>query len=340
MLKYILKRLLFITPTLFGISLVTFLIVSLAPGGPVEQKIQSIRFSHRGSFGSAAASNPTISPEILLALKREYGFDKSLSQRYFLWIKKLIHFDFGESYIYGRPALAVISERAPVSLQFGAVSFFLTYSISIILGLLMAKNVYSSIDRVTNFILICLAAIPIFIFGTLLLVFLAGDTFLHIFPVGYLYSDNYDALSTLQKIGDRIHHFILPLVCYVAAGFTTLSVLTRNSLLNESGKDYVRTARAKGLNERIIYFKHILRNALIPLVTGLGGTLTMFLSGSLLVESVFQIQGLGLLSFQSVISRDYNVIMALLVLSSLLMLLGNLVSDVLYVWIDPRVRLD
>jgi microcin C transport system permease protein len=340
-LKYILKRIVMMLPTLFGITLVTFLIINLAPGGPIEQKIQAIRFARgKGSLGAAQSGQQMVSPEIMEALRKQYGFDKPLFERYWIWIKNASRFEFGNSFVYGQPAMDVILARAPVSLQFGAVSFIITYGVSITLGLIMARRVGRGTDTVLSFALIILASIPAFMLGVLLLVYLSGDTFLNIFPTGYLHSDNYDELSSLAKFWDRVHHFILPLTCYVIGGFTALTLLGRNSVLEESKKDYARTARAKGLSEQMIYAKHILRNALIPLVTGIGGALAMFLSGSLLVESVFQLQGIGLLGFQSVMARDYNLIMALLYLSSLLMLAGNLFGDLLYVMVDPRVRFD
>lgn len=341
MLKYVFKRILLMLPTLFGITIVTFMLINIAPGGPIEQKIQAIRFSRgKGSLGAVTSGSQMVSPEIIEALKKQYGFDKPLLQRYWLWLKNAAQFKFGDSFVHGRSAMSVILERVPVSLQFGVASFLITYGVSIVLGLFMAVKANKSWDIALSFGLITLAALPAFILGVLLLVFFAGETFLDIFPMGYLYSDNYYALSPWHKFLDRAHHFILPLVCYVIGGFTALTMLGRNSVLEESHKDYARTARAKGLSERKIYGKHILRNALIPMVTGIGGALAMFLSGSVLVESVFQLQGIGALGFQSVLSRDYNLIMALLYLSSLLLLVGNLLGDMIYMVVDPRVRLE
>ncbi len=335
MVKYIIKRFIMIIPTLFGITAVSFFLIQLAPGGPVEQKLQEIR------FGNSGKQRPErVSPEVIRALEKQYGFDKPVARRYLDWLNHLVHFDFGSSFVYQRPAIDVILERAPVSVAFGTASFLITYLLAIGLGLVMAVFENRTLDVGLGFILVCLAAIPAFMLGVLLLVFFAGDTFLNLFPVGYVQSDNYEGLSAAAKIWDRLHHAVLPLICYVAGGFAVLAFLGRNSILEESRKDYARTARAKGLKERLVYAKHILRNSMIPLVTGLGGALAGYLSGSVLVESVFQINGLGLLSFQSVLSRDYNVLMALLVLSSLLLLVGNLLSDMIYAAVDPRIRFE
>jgi microcin C transport system permease protein len=335
---YFLRRLLLMIATLFGITLVTFAVIQLAPGSPVEQKLQQIRFAKgKGSLGGAAQANAMVDPSTVEALKKQYGFDKPLHERYLNWLKNLARFDFGKSSVYGSSALSVIVERFPVSLQFGAASFLLTYVVSISLGLLMAVHENRSFDVATSFLLIALAAVPPFMLGILLLVFFAGGTFLDVFPVGYLHSDNYDSLPLGAAILDRIHHFILPLICYLVGSFTSLALLGRNSVLEEVRKDYIRTARAKGVREAVIYGRHALRNALIPLTTGIGGMLAIFLSGSVLVESVFQLQGIGQLGYLSVMSRDYNVIMALIFLSSLALLLGNLLGDVIYALVDPRV---
>lgn len=340
MLKYVTKRILLIIPTLFGITVVSFLLLNLAPGGPIEQKLQAIRFGQsKGALGGVASGAHVVSEDTLQALKKQYGFDKPLGERYWLWLKNVVRLDFGDSAVFGRPALEVITERAPVSLAFGLASFAITYALALSLGLFMAVHKGSSVDDGLSLGLIAIAALPAFIVGVLMLVFLAGDTFVSWFPVGYLQSDNYADLAPLAKIWDRAHHALLPLVCYVLGSFTALALLGRNTIAEENSKDYSRTARAKGLRERTVFGKHVFRNSLIPLVTGMGGTLAAFLSGSVLVESVFQLNGIGLLGMQSVMSRDYNLIMALLVLSSGLLLVGNLVSDILYMIVDPRVRL-
>ena len=245
--------------------------------------------------------------------------------------------DFGESFTYEEEVTSVIKSKFPVSLQFGIISLILSYLISIPLGVYKAVKDGSSLDYVTSFLLFIAYAIPGFMLGILLIVYLAGGSFLDIFPIGGLYSDFYDEMNTWERIVDRIYHFILPTICYTIGSYTTLTFLMKNSLLEEVKKDYVRTARAKGLSEKVVYLKHALRNALIPIVTGLGGFLGIFFAGSLLIEKVFQLDGIGLLSFNSILARDYNVIMGLVFIQAFIMLIGNIISDIAYVIVDPRI---
>ncbi|MBL7664549.1 MAG: ABC transporter permease subunit [Bacteriovoracaceae bacterium] len=342
MLEYILRRLMIMIPTLFGITIIVFVIINLAPGGPIEQKLQQIRFS--GGMGDAAAMSggnnsgtAVVSNEVLEALKKQYGFDKPLHVRYWIWLKNLSRFDFGESFTYEEPVVDVVISKFPVSLQFGIASLILSYLISIPLGVFKAIKKGSKFDVATTIGLFIMYSIPSFMLGILLVVFFAGGSFVDWFPIGGLYSDHYDDLNFFGKISDRIHHFVLPLTCYVLGSFTILTNLMKNSLLEEIKKDYIRTARAKGLGEKMVYLKHALRNALIPIVTGLGSFLSVFFAGSLLLEIIFQLDGIGMLGYNSVLSRDYNVLMGLIFIQSLLMLVGNLLSDLAYVMVDPRI---
>ncbi len=340
--KYLLKRILILIPTLIGITIVVFGIVNLAPGSPVEQKIQQMKFagadgnSNAGAAASKGAS-ATVSNEVLEALKKQYGFDKPVHIRYWIWLKNLAKFDFGESFTYEEEVTSVIMSKLPVSLQFGVVSLILSYLISIPLGILKAIKDGSKFDQASSFLLFLAYSIPGFMLAIFLIVFLSGGSFLDIFPVGRLYSDFYDEMNTWERFVDRIYHFILPLTCYVIGSFTTLTMLMKNSLIEEIKKDYIRTARAKGLPEKTVYLKHALRNALIPIVTGLGGFLSVFFAGSLLLEKIFQLDGMGLLGFNSLLSRDYNVLMGLVFIQALLMLVGNIISDIAYVLVDPRI---
>ena len=331
-------------PTLVGVTIVTFVIINLAPGSPIEQKIQQMKFGGMGreSNTSSGTSNKSsgVSEEVIMALKKQYGFDKPIHIRYLIWLKNIARLDFGESFTYEEPVLNVITSKFPVSLQFGVVSLILSYLVCISLGVLKAIRHNSTFDFVTSFFLIALYSIPGFMLAILLIVYFAGGSFLSWFPIGELYSDNYFDLSLWGKIVDRVHHFILPLICYMIGSFTVLTMLMKNSLLDEIKKDYIRTARAKGLSEKIVYLKHALRNALIPIVTGLGGFLSIFFAGSLLLESIFQLDGIGLLSFKSILQRDYNVIMGLLFIESVLLLLGNLLSDIAYIMVDPRINFE
>lgn len=336
--QYLLKRLMIMLPTLLGITVIVFVIVNLAPGGPIEQRLRELRFAGGGDAAAESAQgSSTVSNEVLEALKKQYGFDKPVHERYFLWLKNLTKLDFGESFTYEEPVLDVIVSKFPVSLQFGIVSLILSYLISIPLGVLKAIKDGEAFDIGTSFLLIVAYSIPSFMLGILFIVFLSGGSFLDIFPIGGLYSDFYSDLNFWEKIGDRIHHFILPLTCYVLGSFTTLTLLMKNSLLEEIKKDYIRTARAKGLEEKWVYIKHALRNALIPIVTGLGGFLSIFFAGSFLLETIFSLDGMGLLGYNSILSRDFNVIMGLVFIQSLLMLIGNILSDIAYVLVDPRI---
>lgn len=339
MLKYFLRRLAILVPTLLGITVVVFVIINMAPGGPIEQKLQQMRFGAGDGTSTTSSRGGTqgVSDEVMEALKKQYGFDKPLHTRYFLWLKNISTLNFGESFFYEEPVLDVIVSKFPVSLQFGIVSLILSYLVSIPLGIVKAVRNGSTFDVTSSIILFIFYSIPSFMLAILLIVFLAGGSFLQIFPVGGLYSDIYEELSLFGKFLDRIHHFTLPLICYTIGSFTSLTVLMKNSLIDEIKKDYIRTARAKGLDEKTVYMKHALRNALIPIVTGLGGFLTVFFAGSLLLETIFQLDGIGLLSYKSILARDYNVIMGLVFIQSGLFLIGNIISDFAYVLVDPRI---
>jgi microcin C transport system permease protein len=332
MWKYILHRTILMMPTLFGITLVCFLIINLAPGGPVEQALSQARFSGLPSMGSAGVSN-----EVMESIKKQYGFDKPVLTRYWIWIRNIARLDFGESVSYQREALTVIVEKIPVSLQFGVASLILTYLISVPLGIAKAVRDGSNFDVWSSFVLMVAHSVPPLILGVLLRVYFSSGQFLTWFPLGDLMSDNYVELSTAGKIFDRVHHFVLPLVCYVLGNFLVLTLMMKNSLIDEIGLDYVRTARAKGLRENAVIFRHALRNALIPIMTGIGGFLSVFFAGSIIIEQHFNIDGMGLLSLNSLMSRDYNVIMALIFIQAILSLLGRLISDLSYVFVDPRI---
>jgi microcin C transport system permease protein len=340
MFKYFLRRLLIIIPTLLGVTLVVFFIINLAPGGPIEQKLQQLRFgSGQAMDGGSNSKGHTqgVSDEVMEALKKQYGFDQPLHMRYLLWLKNLSTLNFGESFTFEEPVIDVITSKFPVSLQCGSASLILSYIISIPLGIIKAVRKGSVFDLTSSFLLFIFYSIPPFMLAILLIVFLSGGSFYEFFPVGGLFSEGYDEMNSLDKILDRIHHFVLPLTCYTIGSFTSLTILMKNSLLEEINKDYIRTARAKGVEEKMIYLKHALKNALIPIVTGLGGFLSVFFAGSLLLETIFQLDGIGLLSYKSVLSRDYNVIMGLVFIQSLLFLIGNIVSDFAYVLVDPRI---
>lgn len=340
MFTYLIRRLALLIPTLIGITIVVFGIVNLAPGSPVEQKIQQLRFSgssDTGESSSGQGGGATVSKEVLDALNKQYGFDKPVHVRYWIWLKNIARLDFGESFTYEEPVIDVIMSKFPVSLQFGVLSLFFSYLISIPLGVWKAVKHGSRFDGVSSFILFVAYSVPSFMLAIVLIVFLSGGSFLDIFPIGGLYSDFYDEMTAGERLLDRIHHFVLPLICYTIGSYTQLTLLMKNSLMEEVRKDYIRTARAKGVSEKTVYLKHALRNALIPIVTGIGGFLSVFFAGSLILEKIFQLDGIGLLSFNSILSRDYNVIMGLVFIQALLMLIGNIISDIAYVIVDPRI---
>jgi microcin C transport system permease protein len=260
-----------------------------------------------------------------------------LLTRYGIWLKNLATLDFGESMFQRRPALDVIKDKLGVSLQFGIASLILIYAISIPLGIRKAVKDGSRFDMWSSIGLMVAYSVPPLILGILLRVLFAGGQFLDWFPLGELYSDRYFEMGFWGKVGDRAWHFVLPLTCYVIGGFTALTFMMKNSLLDEIKLDYVRTARAKGVEEHQVIYRHALRNALIPILTGLGSFLAMFFAGSILVEQVFNLDGIGLLSYKSILQRDYNVIMALIFIEAVLSMIGRLISDVTYVAVDPRI---
>jgi microcin C transport system permease protein len=309
----------------------------LAPGSPIEQKLQAMRFGGAMGGGINTRGDMTANSDVIESLKKQYGFDKPVHERYWIWLKNIVHLDFGRSFTYEEPVIEVITSKFPVSLQFGVASLILTYLICIPLGMAKAIRAGTPFDSITGLILYFTYSIPPLVLGIFLIVFFAGGSYFSWFPIGLLRSDSYDDLSFWGKIIDRTHHFVLPLICYVIGGFTELSMLMRNSMLDVIKQDYVRTARAKGLAEKIVNYKHALRNALIPVATNLGGFFRVFLAGSLIVETIFQLDGIGSLSYHSILSRDYNVIMGLIFLSSVVLMLGRLFSDIIYVMVDPRI---
>ena len=327
-------------PTLFGITILSFIIINLAPGSPVEQKLQAIRFGGDmggGGGGGGGRGETGVSQEVIDALNKQYGFDKPLMTRYVIWLKNLSTLDFGDSFKYEEPVTKVIVSKFPVSLMFGVVSFVLVYLICIPLGVVKAIKNGSQFDRITSLLLFLAYSVPSLMLGILLLVFFAGASYFDWFPIGGVYSDNYGDLGVLGKMGDRLHHAVLPLICYMIGSFTFLTMLMKNSMLDVIKLDYVRTAKAKGLGDKVVYMKHALRNALIPIVTGMSGILSVFFSGSIIIETIFNLDGMGLLTFQAVSSRDYNVLMGLIFFQSLLFLIGRLFTDILYVVVDPRI---
>lgn len=338
MITYLVRRIFLMVPTFLGITLVSFFIINLAPGSPIEQKLQAIRFGAQGDKGGGSGKGTAgLSEEIVNELKKQYGFDKPIHERYWIWLKNVSRLDFGNSFTYEEPVTDVITSKFPVSLQFGIASLILTYIVCVPLGVAKAIRAGTPFDTISGLLLYAAYSVPSLVLGIFLIVFFAGGSYFNWFPIGLVRSDDYDTLTNIGKIGDRIHHFVLPLICYMLGGFTETTMLMRNSMLDVIKSDYVRTARAKGLQEKAVMYKHALRNAMIPVATNIGGFFSVFLAGSLIIETIFQLDGIGLLSYKSILARDYNVIMGIIFLSGVFLMLGRLFSDIVYVFIDPRI---
>jgi microcin C transport system permease protein len=364
MTAYILRRILFMIPTLFGIMLVSFTVVQFAPGGPVERVIAQlsgadtgatsrISGSAGGDFGSRAqaqgasqldAANSKyrgaqgLDPEFIKRLEKQYGFDKPAYQRFFLMLGHYATFDFGQSYFRDVSVLQLVKEKLPVSVSLGLWTTLLTYLISIPLGIRKAIVDGSHFDVWTSGVVIIGNAIPGFLFAVLLIVLFAGGSFLDWFPLRGLTSDNWAMLPWWQKILDYFWHLTLPIVSMALAAFATMTLLTKNSFLEELRKQYVLTARAKGCTDRQVLYGHVFRNAMLLIIAGFPGAFVrVFFTGALLIETIFSLDGLGLLSFESVLNRDYPVVFATLYIFSLLGLVITLISDLTYTWVDPRI---
>jgi microcin C transport system permease protein len=282
----------------------------------------------------------SISAAEVANIKAYFGFDRPAHERYLIWLGNLVQGDFGRSYIYHRPVLEVILSKMPISLFFGLTSFVLAYMVSIPLGVAKAIHSNSTFDSLTSAAIFAGYVMPGFALGILLIIFFGGGSYLDWFPISGVVSDNHEFLTPVGKVGDFLHHMVLPLTCYMIGDFAFLTMLTKNSLLEELNKDYLRTALAKGVPFTRAAWKHALRNALIPLATGMGGIFTVMFAGALLIERVFDIDGMGLLFYNSIVGRDYNVVLGLIVLISLFTILGRLFSDILYAAVDPRIRFD
>jgi microcin C transport system permease protein len=334
MTTYIVRRLLLMIPTMLGITVVCFLLCQFVPGGPVEQVISRLR----AASSIHGASQKTISPEEVANIKAYLGFDKPIHVRYVIWLGKLLRFDLGNSYVYHKPVWDVILEKMPISLFFGLTSFILSYVVSIPLGVWKAIKHHSIFDMLTSAVVFGGYVIPGYALGILLIIFLGGGSYLAWFPISGVVSDNYEDLTTMGKLLDFLHHICLPMICYMIGEFAFLTQLMKNTLLDELNKEYVRTALVKGVSFRRAVWKHAFRNALIPLATSSADLFTVMFAGFALLEKVFDIDGMGLLFLNSVIGRDYNVVMGIIVISSVLTMFGRLFADILYVVFDPRIR--
>lgn len=322
-------------PTLLGISLVCFALIQFVPGGPVEEMISKVQ-----KAASEKRPGANISPQEVENIKAYFGFDKPAHVRYFTWLKNVATLDLGKSYSYQEPVWDVIKSKFPISLFFGLTSFFLSYLISIPLGAAKALRNGSWFDSITSALIFSGYVIPGYALGILLIIFLGGGTFLDLFPISGIVSDDFESLTPTGQVLDFLHHMVLPMSCYMISEFAFLTMLLKNSLLEEIGKDYMRTAVVAGSAFRKAVWRHAFRNALIPVATRVGEIFTVMFAGSILIERVFDIDGMGLLVFNSMVNRDYNVVMGVILLSSIMVMVGRLFSDILYVLVDPRIRLD
>jgi microcin C transport system permease protein len=338
MLGYIVKRILLMVPTLLGALTITFVVIQFVPGGPIEQIMAEARTAGGGEGGVYRAGRDSDTKQIE-ELKKLYGFDKPAHVRYVEMLGSFLRFDLGTSFLHNKPVWELIKEKLPVSVSLGLWTFVISYLISLPLGIAKAVREGSRFDALTSLVVLVGFAIPGFVLGVLLIVLFAGGTYLEWFPLRGLTSDNWHELSWPARILDYLWHLALPLTCFVIGSFAVTTLLTKNTFVEEMRKQYVLVARAKGLSEKRVLWKHVFRNALIPLVTGFPAAFVgAFFAGSVLIETLFSLDGLGLLGFESVTRRDYPVVLGSLYLFTLIALVVKLVSDVLYVVIDPRVQ--
>jgi microcin C transport system permease protein len=323
-----------VIPILLGITLVCFFITRVLPGGPVGQTIQKMMESTRSSMSPSEESRE------IEKLNKIYGFDEPAIIQYVHWLSRILTGDFGESFHTRGPVLSEIMERIPVSLIFGLTGFFLAYLICIPLGIAKALRHGSLFDRLSSIVVSIGYSAPGFALGVLFLVFLGGYSFLNLFPPGGIVSDNVEYLPLYMKMIDYIHHMILPVLCYAISGFAVLTSHMKNFLIEELGKDYIKTALARGLSFKKVVIRHALRNAFIPIFAGLGSFFNIFFAGSILIEKVFNIPGIGLLGYDAIIQRDYPVVLGLIIIQSFLNLAGRFISDISVVITDPRMRFD
>ena len=335
MIAYFIRRVFLIVPTFIGITIMVFTITRFVPGGPVERIIANAKQMQTHSSNQNIGDQP-LSEEQIKMLKEYYGFDKPILTSYFEWLLKVLKGDLGRSTRYYDSVLLMIIERIPISLYFGVLSMILIYGVCIPLGISKAVKHKSGFDNITSIIIFAGYAIPGWVVGVILLVFFASKQ--SIFPLGGFTSDIFFEMNIYEKIIDIIWHTFLPLISYMIGSFTVMTLLMKNTLIDNLSSDYVRTAIAKGLSFKNAVFSHALQNSLIPIATSFGNNISIILTGSFLIEKVFNINGMGLLGYESVVDRDYPVVMGILVISSMLFLIGNILSDICVAIVDPRVR--
>ncbi len=338
MTAYFLRRLLLIVPTFIGITILVFVITRFVPGGPIERMIaQAQQASLQSGMSQEGVGSATLDEEQLKQLEEYYGFDKPVLVSYWEWLKKVLRLDLGLSTRYSEPVWDTIMERLPISAYYGIMTMLITYFISIPLGYYKAIKHNSHFDHASSFVVFVGYAVPSYVIGIILLVVFASN--LEWFPMGGFYSEDFEDLETnWEKAKDILYHSALPLLAYVAGSFAVMTFMMKNALMDNLAADYVRTAIAKGLPFRKAITRHALRNSLIPIATHFGNNISVIIGGSFLIEKIFNIDGLGLLGYESIVERDYPIVLGVLVISAILQLLGNILSDICVAIVDPRVQ--
>ncbi|WP_261883806.1 ABC transporter permease subunit [Vibrio pelagius] len=338
MVAYLLKRFALVVPTFLGITILIFAITRFVPGGPVERMLANMQPQGDGASASAVVGqNSALSEEQLADLNKFYGLDKPVTDAYLDWLSRLIQFDLGESTRYYEPVTEMIFERLPVSAMYGGITFFISYFISIPLGYYKALKHGSVFDSASSIMIFVGYALPGYVVGVLLITLFSYH--LEWFPMGGFVDDDFDDFTTLsEQVTDILWHAVLPLICYLIGDFATLTMTMKNNLMENLSSDYIRTAIAKGLPFRQAIRKHALRNSLIPIASHFGNSLLFFMTGSFLIEVIFDINGIGLLGYESIVERDYPVVMGIVAINALVLLFGNILSDVCVALVDPRVK--
>lgn len=340
MTQYFIRRLLLTVPTFIGITILVFVVTRFVPGGPIERIIAEVQQTSLqagiSQVGSGVGS-ATLDEEQIRQLEEYYGFDKPVLVSYWDWLVKVLQFDLGVSTRYSEPVWGTIKERLPVSAFYGITTMLITYFISIPLGYLKAIKHNSHFDHVSSIVVFIGYAIPAYVIGIILLVIFASN--LEWFPMGGFYGDGFEDMESIwQQAGDIFYHAALPLLAYVAGSFAVMTFMMKNSLMDNLAADYVRTAIAKGMPFKHAIMRHAMRNSLIPLATHFGNNISVIIGGSFLIEKIFNINGLGLLGYESIVERDYPIVLGVLVISAVLQLLGNILSDICVALVDPRVQ--
>jgi microcin C transport system permease protein len=346
MSAYILKRLLLMIPTLIGVMLITFVVTQFVPGGPVERMITQLEGNGGGETAITGGTglyqgNKGLDQDRVEQLKKLYGFDKPPLTRFLSMMSAYMVFDFGQSYYHHKSVAELVISKLPVSMSLGLWSFVIVYSTCIPLGIAKAVRDGTKFDMLTSSFILVGYAIPGFVLGIVLIVLFGGGSFWNIFPLRGLVSDNWAELSWGYRILDYLWHMVLPITASALGSLAVMTLLTKNSFLEEIRKQYVMTARAKGLSEQQVLYKHVFRNAIIPIITGFPGSfITAFFTGSLLIETIFSLDGMGLLAYESVLNRDYPVVLGTLYFFTIIGLISRLLSDLSYVMVDPRISFD